>query len=182
MTSAWRVAYGCVVGWLFSVNTTVATAQMTSVYTDLSGKRCTLIERDKETGSSVRKCPGVGGFHLLVAEDDARMSVNVVSPDHTEHPLEYWSVITSAFSNLGKKAEWRVVKHREKVKPIALIVRVNASHQEDPEHPKMVSYLAVAKISPREICVTDKVRSGVGANEKARQEADRSTKKECLKP
>lgn len=182
MISIWRIGYGCVIVCLLTLNAAWAAAQITSIYTDLSGKNCKLIEMDKETGSSARRCPGVGGFYLLVAEDDARMSINVISPDHTEHALDYWDVVTSSFSSLGKKAEWRVVKHREKSTPIALIVRVNAVDQEDPEYPKAESYLAVAKISPEEICVTDKVRSGMGANEEARRAADSSAKKECIKP
>jgi hypothetical protein len=182
MISILRIGYGYAITCFLSLNVALAAAQVTSVYTDLSGKNCKLIEMDKETGSSVRRCPGVGGFHLSVAEDDARMSVNVISPNHTEHPLDYWDIITHSFSSLGKKAEWRIAKHRGKVMPIALIVRVNSFEQEESEYPKKKSYLAIAKISPEEICVTDKIRSGMGANEEARRAADSSAKKECIKP
>jgi hypothetical protein len=182
MISILRIGYGCAIAFFLCFNTALAAAQVSSVYTDLSGKNCKLIEMDKETGNSVRMCPGVGGFRLSVAEDDACMSVSVMSPDHMEHPLDYWNIITRSFSSLGKKAEWRIAKHRGKITPIALIVRVNTFEQEESEYPKKKSYLAVAKISPEEICVTDKIRSSMGANEEARRAADSSGKKECIKP
>jgi hypothetical protein len=167
---------------LFSFHAAFEAAPMTSVYTDLSGTRCRTRENNPETGSSVRQCPGAGGYQLLVADDDERRSVTVVSPDHTEHPLAYWQVVTRAFSSLGKQAEWRVVKHREQLKPVAFIVRVNAPPQEDPGHPQALSYLAVAKMAPDAICVTDKIRSGRRANEHARHAADRIAPKACLTP
>lgn len=156
--------------------------QTTSIYTNLSGNQCKTIKEDEETGSSVQACPGVGGFNLLVAADDARMSVSVITPDKREHPLDYWNIITRAFSNLGKKAEWRVVKRNGQLTPIALIVRVDASEQDNLNAPKKKSYLAVTKITPGEICVTDKISPTVDANEQARQAADNSANKVCLKP
>ncbi|HEX8423312.1 MAG TPA: hypothetical protein VF634_07870, partial [Pyrinomonadaceae bacterium] len=124
--------------------------------------------------------PGVGGYKLLVSEDDARMSVTVVDPRGKEHPLEYWNVISSGFSSLGDKAEWRIKKQRGRVNPFALIVRVNAS--ENPEDAsKKTSYLAVAKITPQQICVTDKIAPSATANEEARRAADASASKPCLK-
>ena len=43
------------------------------------------------------------------------------------------------------------------------------------------SYLAVTKITPTEICVTDKILSGANANEDARRAADTAATKPCLK-
>jgi hypothetical protein len=159
-----------------------AEAQVGSVYTDLSGPKCRTVKTDRETGGSEQKCPGVGGFHLLVADDDERMSVTVVSPDGKSHPLDYWEVITTAFSSLGKKAEWRVTRKQGRVEPFALIVRVEASEQEDPGNPKKRSYLAVAKITPAAICVVGKINSVGDANAQARQAADNSARQPCLKP
>ncbi|MDT5268871.1 MAG: hypothetical protein QOH49_1057 [Acidobacteriota bacterium] len=146
-----------------------------SVYTDLAGARCKTIETHEEGAHSVQKCAGVAGYELLVEDDDSRQSVTVVSPDGKKHPLNYWQVITTGFSSLGEKAEWRVEKKGGKVHPFALIVRVNAS--ENPEKPEqMTSYLAVAKITAKEVCVTDKVKT----NEAARAAADASAGKPCL--
>jgi hypothetical protein len=161
---------------------TGAKREITSIYSDLSGNQCKTIKEDKETGSSIQECPGVGGFHLLVADDDARMSITVVTPDNREHSLDYWNIITRSFSSLGDKAEWRVVKRNGKITPIALIVRVDSSEQKNLNSPKKTSYLAVAKITPKEICVTDKISPTVDANEQARQAADNSANKACLKP
>jgi hypothetical protein len=87
-------------------------------------------------------------------------------------------VITQAFSSLGAKAEWRVIGS----KPVGLIVRVKAFEQDDPGAPKRKSYLAVAKITPQEICVTDKIDSSANANQEARRRADAAMTKPCLKP
>jgi hypothetical protein len=145
-----------------------------SVYTNIA--RCKTVEAHEEGASSVQKCAGVAGYSLLVEDSDSRQSVTVVSPGGKKHPLDYWQVITTGFSSLGEKAEWRVQKKGAKVRPYALIVRVNAS--ENPEKPEQTtSYLAVAKITAAEVCVTDKVKT----NEEARQAADASADKPCLK-
>src|SRR5437870_3688426 len=82
----------------------------TSVYTNLSGKNCRSIKTVAETGSSVEKCSGVANYSLLVLDDDNRMSLTLVSPDRKEHPLDLWTIVTTSFSTLGEKAEWRVVR------------------------------------------------------------------------
>jgi hypothetical protein len=105
------------------------------------------------------------------------MSATVVTPGGEKHPLDYWSVISPYFSTLSNKAEWRVTRRDGKVLPIALIIGVSAS---DPETSKVTSYLAVAKITSREICVTDKIKPGPTANEEARRAADVSANKPCL--
>ena len=154
--------------------------KLVSVYTDLSESKCKTIEVDKETGSSTQMCPGIAGYRLLVLDDDARQSITVVSPGGKQHPLEFWEVITHAFSNVGVKAEWRVTRTKGKVSPVALIVRVNAS--EDSANPnRLTSYLAVVKMTPEEICVTHKIHPGAKANESARQAADTTSTSKCLK-
>ena len=156
-----------------------ASAQITSMYTGTSGKGCRTIRTFKETGDSEWRCPGVAGYQLEVAEGDLRMNITVVAPNGKKSDLNYWGVITSGFSSLGDKAEWRVQKTGGKTVPIALIVRVNAS--ENPEAPeKTTSYLAVAKITPQKTCVTDKIGPSATANEDARRAADTSANKQCL--
>jgi hypothetical protein len=44
-----------------------------------------------------------------------------------------------------------------------------------------MSYLAFAKITSNEICVTDKISPGPKANEDARRAADAAASKPCLK-
>lgn len=157
-------------------------AKVTSVYTSLSAGRCQVVKSGGETGGSTRRCPGVGGYSLLVLDDDERMSVTIVSPDKKEYPLDYWNVVTGGFSTLGAKAEWRVVKEKGKIVPIALIVRVNATTEENPGKPQKKSFLAAAKITPGSACVTEKIDSVTNANQKARRAADASAAKACLQP
>ncbi len=154
-------------------------ARVDSVYTDLSPARCKTVKTSEEGASSVQRCPGVAGYSLLVEDNDMRQSVTVVAPDGKRHPLNYWQVVTTAFSSVGGKAEWRVAREGKRVRPVALIVRVNAS--ENPASPEQkTSYLAVAKITPGGVCVTDKVKGGPTANEEARRAADASSDRPCL--
>lgn len=150
--------------------------EISSLYSPLGQEQCRVLEVDEESESSVSRCPGIAGYALKVLEGDLRVSIDVVAPDGREHPLNYWSVVTSAFSSLGPRAEWRMRGTR----PVALIVRVNAS--EDPEDAsRITSYLAVAKVTPAEICVTDRIPPTGGANEMARRAADASAERPCLR-
>jgi hypothetical protein len=148
-----------------------------SVYTSLAEAECRLVERDAETGATTLRCPGAAGYALLMHDFDARMTVNVVAPGGRTHPLRYSGVITSAFSSLGPRAEWRM----RGGDPVAIIVRVNAF--EDPETPdRSTSYLAVAKITNREVCVTDRIPpTAQEANEAARRAADQSALRPCMR-
>ena len=122
----------------------------------------------------------MGGFQLLVANDDERMSISVIDPSKKEHPLHYWDVVTPFMSTLGEVAEWRVVKRRKRIVPIALIVSLKSLDQSDPEHPKEVPLIAVAKITDREICVVAALPASRWPIERVRQEADNSADKACL--
>jgi hypothetical protein len=157
-----------------------ARVQVGSVYTELHGSGCRTVEVFEETGGTVRRCPGVAGYHLLVAEDDDRASVTVVAPGGREHPLDYWSVVTPGFSTVGPRAEWRVARRGGRGVPTSLIVRVNAYEHAEPE-PRRVSYLAVARLSPAPVCVTDRIGPSSAANEQARRAADGSSRRPCLR-
>ena len=151
-----------------------------SVYTDLAGARCASVKAGKDTGASVLSCQGISGFRLLVEDDDDRMSVTVIDSAGRRHPLNYWDVVTHSFSSLGKKAEWRVTRQGGKVAPFALIVRVNASEEIDGKS-KPRSFLAVAKLSADQTCVTDAIADDAHGNEAARAAADAAASKPCLK-
>jgi hypothetical protein len=152
-----------------------STVAIRSVYTSLGEAECRLVEKDEETGATSSRCPGAAGYALLVHDWDARMTVDVVAPGGRTHRLRYSGVITSAFSSLGPRAEWRM----REGKPIALIVRVNAF--ENPETPdRATSYLSVAKITSRETCVTDRIPPTTpNANEAAQRAADQSASRPC---
>jgi hypothetical protein len=167
------------VGLLSLDSATAQTRQ--SVYTNLDDKHCRTLKSDaSEAGEYLGRCTGIAGYTLLLAEGDLRQNITVVTPRKVEHSLELWSVVSSAFSSLGPKAEWRVTKQKNKVTPVAMIVRYNAS--EDTLNPdKTTSYLVVTKITSKEICVTDRINPGPNANEEARRLADEATTKPCLK-
>jgi hypothetical protein len=54
--------------------------------------------------------------------------------------------------------------------------------QTDVATPKKKSVLAVAKITPTQICVTQNVKSGAEDNARARAAADSSATRGCLEP
>lgn len=158
---------------------TAAADRIDSVYTDIAGATCTIISVDEEAGATTQRCPGIAGYALLVEDDDARMSITVVAPNGEQHPLDFWQVVTPAFSTLGEKAEWRVRQQNGELVPIALIVRVNANEGGDPD--VTTSYLAVAKIAPQATCVTDRIPPAADMNLQARIAADAAAEKPCLK-
>jgi hypothetical protein len=146
----------------------------TSIYTSLAAAQCRTLEVHEIGSSSVQRCAGVAGYHLLVLDDDSRMSITVVDPRGKEHPLDLWTLVSTSFSSLGPVAEWRV-EGRSKT-PFALIVRFNAS---DPETAAVTSSLAVVKITPDSACLVDVIPPGPRANEKARDSADAATTRSC---
>ena len=147
-----------------------------SVYTSLDVKQCRTIKTETTgAGDYEGRCRGIAGYSLLLLEGDLRQNIIVVTPKGAKHSLDLWEVVSGGFSYLGPRAEWRMNKH-----PVALILRYNAS--EDPENAnKKTSYLVVAKITPGEICVTDKISPGPKANDEARSAADNAATKPCLK-
>ena len=152
-------------------------AQNRSVYTPLDVKHCRTIKTETTgAGDYEGRCRGIAGYTLTLLEGDLRQNVIVNTPKGSKHSLELWDVISGGFSYVGPKAEWRTHKGH----PVALIIRYNAS--ENPDNPdKKTSYLAVAKITPNEICVTDKIPPGAKANDEARSAADSAASKPCLK-
>jgi hypothetical protein len=157
------------------VFSTITFAQNKSIYTDLLPDKCKTVEVDQGMpGNYSGKCEGVGGFDLEVYLDDERNSLGVVLPSQKTVGLDFWNYFGN-FSELGKKAEWRMKKN----KPIALIVRLNVSDQGD-EKPK-TSYLIISKITAENACVTDIVKPGKNQNAQAQKLADKASTKPCKK-
>ena len=152
-----------------------------SMYTSLGVKQCRTVKTAEAGDDGYEgRCRGVAGYTLLLSEGDLRQNITVITPKGAKHSLDLWDVISGGFSSVGPKAEWRMTTRNGKPTPVALIVRYNAN--EDPEAPtQQNSYLAVSKITPTEICVTDKILPGPKANEDARRAADTATTKPCLK-
>lgn len=158
-----------------------ATAQNRSVYTSLEAKQCRTIKIETTgAGDYEGRCRGVAGYSLTLLEGDLRQNIIVNTPKRTKHSLDLWDVISGGFSSVGPKAEWRMATNNGKQSPVALIIRYNAS--ENPDNPdQRISYLAVAKITPAEICITDKISPSANANTEARSAADSAATRPCLK-
>ncbi|HLM61361.1 MAG TPA: hypothetical protein VK308_11195 [Pyrinomonadaceae bacterium] len=154
-------------------------AKIESVYTSLETKDCKTIAQSNEgSGSYIGECKGVGGYKLQVTEGDIRQSINVIAPDKKKYELDFTGHISSGFSSVGTKAEWRVMRKGKIVTPVALIVRFNVS--ENPEDSSInTSYLVVNKITKNQICITDVIKPSAKANEEARNLADSSAGKAC---
>lgn len=162
-----------IIGCLMLAFSTFAVAQNKSVYTSLDTKTCKTIEQsDEGAGWYVGECKGIGGYKLEVTEGDIRQSINVIASPKKRFELNFGQV-SSAFSTVGTKAEWRM---KGKV-PVALIVRFNASDVEDST--KSTSFLVVSKISKTESCITDVVNPGKNQNADAQKLADAAAAKSC---
>jgi hypothetical protein len=128
-------------------------------------------------------CPGVGGYALILRHSDSgRHSIDVLTPQKEQFPLVFSELITPHPFHLGDRAEWRLANKPGPKNPIALIVRIEA--HEDPDEPQNVtrSYLAIAKITPPTICLTDKITAGSLSPAQLRRRADAAAKKACLSP
>jgi hypothetical protein len=172
---------GLTVAVLLAVSPSVAgDGTIASIYTSLEPKQCRTLPTARESGDVTLRCAGVADYRLMAIDSDSRMSVTLVFPDKSLHPLDFWTVVTSHFSRLGGKAEWRVRQEGGKPVPIALITELNV--MEDPESSAERPYLIVAKVGTAGTCVTDKILRGSEAQERARAAADAAATSPCLGP
>jgi hypothetical protein len=141
-----------------------------SEYTKLSSPPCKTTGVQFEGGNSEQACPGIHGYRLLLLDSDGRMSVTIVTPDGARHPLDFWNTVTPNFSTIKGQAEWRVRKQNNQKTPVGIIVPLEV--REDPESNGVTSYLVVAKLDRKSICVVRKVRAGVNTLAEARRVAD----------
>ena len=100
-------------------------AHAKSQFTFTSGTKCASVSRDRETGDTVKRCPGIGGFSLLILNSDDRASISVITPDKTTVPLNFWDVVTPTFSTLGPRIEWQMASVQGKQKPVAIVARIS---------------------------------------------------------
>ena len=159
-------------------------AAFESVYTDLGASNCRKVpdlSDPNETPYTV--CPGIAGYSLIVRRVDAgRKSVDVVNAEGKPSPLRYQETVTRHMYTLDNKAEWRVAMRDGKQFPIAIIVRLHA--REDYRRPARVTntYVAVAKITPAQTCVTDSIREGAKPDVDIRSVADSAQNRPCAPP
>ncbi|GGJ48506.1 hypothetical protein [Deinococcus roseus] len=167
--------------WIFTLLmlTPIAMAQnLSSVYTSLNSKDCKTLEQETEEGEFIHQlCPGVGKYRLDFTEGDLRSNVKVQHPSGQLSDLDLIAKVSSGFSSVGPKAEWRMKKGI----PVALILRYNAS--ENPEDGSIItSYLVVSKITSTSACVVGILKPQQNQNVLARKLADQAQQKPCLNP
>lgn len=156
---------------------TFAQAKIESIYTSTKASACKPTP-ESEDGSYRGICPGVGGYTLELMEGDLRQSINVIDPKKKKHELDLWTSVSSGFSSIGEKVEWRVTRSGKTVTPKALIVRFNAS--ENPEDStKITSYLVVIAIAKTYACITEVIPPSANQNVKAREAADSKLAAPC---
>lgn len=159
-------------------------AAVESIQTKLGDESCAKeIDKTDPNETPYRVCPGVAGYKLIVRHVDAgRRSIDVVDPAQHAFPLEYQEFVTRHMSTLADRAEWRVATKDGKQVPVALIVRVQA--REDNDNPGKVthSYFAVAKITPTEACITDRIPEGAQSEAEVRSAADSAQARQCAPP
>lgn len=156
----------------FLVLGTSANAANTSIYTSLEEARCQVVSSTPEgAGSSVQRCPGIAGYTVFIEEGDLRQDL-VLERAGARRALNLWQVVSSAFSTVGPRIEWRL----QRGVPVALIVRYNLS---DPSNVNRLNRpLVVAKLSPAP-CVVAVVPASRRQNEQARVLADRASSLSC---
>jgi hypothetical protein len=144
-----------------------------SSFTATDGRGCRLLSEDEETGDRTTRCPGVGGFSVLILESDDRASITLINPAGRELPLDFWGVAVPSFSTLGSQIEWRRITSRGKQVPIGMIVQLDTVDQTDAANPKPISFFLAAKITENSACVTAKIPlQEPGAYALARTSAD----------
>ena len=152
------------------------TSNYTSSYTSIEQKDC--ITLDSDDLGSIQECEPFNDIKVNVLEGDIRQSISLTR-DEKEYELEFWSTVSSGFSTLGSKIEWRHEISNPK-KPIGMIVRLDVN--DDPDDLDHVSsYLVVSKITLENICVVGKVFPQEHQNEVARKMLEESKELPCLK-
>jgi hypothetical protein len=160
------------------------TAAIESIQTDLGAGSCEKkADKSDPNETPYLSCPGVAGYALIVRRVEAgRQSIDVVDAAQRVFALRYDEFVTRSMSTLDGKALWRVAMKDGKQVPIALIVRVQA--REDNDNPEKVtrSYFAVAKITPHEACVTDRLPEDSHSEAAVRDAADTAHQRPCATP
>ena len=152
------------------------TSNYTSFYTSIEQKDC--ITLDSDDLGSIQECEPFNNINVKVVEGDIRQSISLTR-DEKEYELEFWSTVSSGFSTLGSKIEWRHEISNPK-KSIGMIVRLDVN--DDPDDLDHVSsYLVVSKITLENICVVGKVFPQEHQNEVARKMLEESKELPCLK-
>lgn len=164
---------------LLNVSTSLYAAGFDSSYSSIAEEDCkTVKSNDYE---STQHCKGFADMSVIVTDFDARQDLIIQKQGgKQDFPLALSQTVSSAFSTLGDKIEWRHKRGKPK-ELVGMIVRFNVA--ENPDKPnKNASYLVVSKVLDDRVCVVGKVspQKGNVQNKQARAMADKSATMPCL--
>lgn len=168
---------------LLGLTTSLYATDFDSSYSSIAENDCKLINAaNDDDQSSTQRCADFAGISVIVTDFDARqdMILHKIKKDAKRFPLKLSQTVSSAFSALGDKIEWRH-KSGQPNDIVGMIVRFNTA--EDPDKPdKTTSYLVVSKVLEEQICVVGKVspQKGKQQNQDAREMADKSATMPCI--
>jgi hypothetical protein len=159
---------------------TATASSLSSIYTDFAKGCRTLEEPTDRNLTLLRRCTGVAGYKFLLQWDDDALTITMVDPIGRKFDVGLSELFTNVkpYADLRAKAEWRVKREHGTAVPVALIVRVDPMNDMS-THDR--PFLAVAKITKQEICMTDKIPPGADENAEARRAADLAPTRPCLK-
>ncbi|MCG7914841.1 hypothetical protein [Candidatus Thiodiazotropha endoloripes] len=151
-----------------------------SVFTSLNNCQSFTDQTDPNS-TPYKLCPGTAGYQLILRKVAAgRKSIEILSDSQQSFPLNYQAVVTRQMFHLGEQAEWRIAHSSTGTQPVALIAEIHA--HENPDEPDQVTtiYLAVAKVSATESCVTDVIEQQGFSRAQLQQLADKAQQRACI--
>ena len=154
---------------------TASAANNTSAVSDLHGKLCHSVASSAH--GSVRSCPGVRGYALLVYDDDDRTSIDIVAPRGAVYPLSLWDVVTPGYAVIGQKALWQLGQRKGRQVPTALLLRLTKLDKHDTGE-----LIAVARIDADGACVVFRGDARAPNSERIAARAAANRYSRCLGP
>ena len=153
------------------------------VTTHLYGPRaeCRPVDPPPAPATAATRCPGPGGYALILADHDGRAALTVVDADGREHPLDAAGVVGHAGeSRFRDTAEWHTEPRGRSAVPTALIVTHVAVRPDGPRNSAGERLdLLVVKIAG-EVCITDRIPAAAETRAEARRLAETAATRPCL--
>lgn len=163
------LCFGLYVSLLW-IGPALAAEPMTSRYTSLMGPECRLAQRQPsgdEVDEEVKRCPGLGGFDVVLFLDHAQTAMTLAPRAARGEPetVRAWSV--------GERIEWRGRSPRGAFRPEAAIVRLKMNREGSPVVARQI--LAVMRVDERRACLVGLIdmTSNASPYDLARKMADR---------
>lgn len=138
-----------------------------SHYTSLDD--CKVVQTRPDEDWSTSRCPGEGGYSLVLNYGDARDALDVLQNGSKIAELKLYLRGGGGFNTLGKTIEWRGKMIGDRFEPVILIVR-NKVHRQPDRPERTADLLEVFDLKRR--CTLASLEPQPGQNEAARALAD----------